>query len=59
MVYDPYIKQFINNRKIVESKYNIKLSKAKRIVAKNILMVMYQNYISPFRRVKHFLISIG
>lgn len=54
VVYDPYIRQLINNRKIVESKYNIKLSKAKRIVTKNILMVMYQKYISPFRRVKHF-----
>lgn len=52
-IYDPYIGRLIEARRYVESKYDIRLSKAKRVVTKNPLMGLYQRYISPFRRVKH------
>lgn len=52
-IYDSYIKSLIHNRKIIEEKYEFKLSKAKRVVTKNPLMALYQKYISPLRRVKH------
>lgn len=52
-IYDPYIRQLINNRKYIEDKYGIKLSRERRVVTKSPIMRLYQKYISPFRRVKH------
>ena len=54
VIYDPYIRKLTNNRKCIEKKYHFTLSKAKRIVTNNPFMKLYQKYISPYRRVKHF-----
>ena len=52
-IYDSYINRLIENRKYIENKYGLKLSRTRRVVTKNPLMRFYQKYISPFRRVKH------
>ena len=52
-IYRPYINDLMNNRKYIENKYNITLSRDKRVVTKNVLMFIYQKYISPLRRIKH------
>ena len=52
-IYDPYIKELVKYRSYIEKKYNITLSRNKRVVTKSPLMRLYQKYISPFRRVKH------
>lgn len=51
-IYDAYIHAIIDKRKYIEDKYCIKLSKARRVLTKNILMKIYQKYIMPIRRVK-------
>lgn len=53
VIYDPYIDQLVNNRKMIEKEYGFILSKARRVVTRNPLMAFYQKYISPFRRVKY------
>lgn len=52
-IYDPYIKRLMENREYIEDKYNIRLSRNRRVVTKNPFMALYQKYVSPFRRVKH------
>lgn len=52
-VYDSYIKRLMDNRRYIEQKYGIKLSRKKRVVTKNPLMILYHNYVSPLRRIKH------
>lgn len=52
-IYDPYINELMKNRKNIEKKYGIRLSRVRRVVTKNPIMSLYQRYISPFRRVKH------
>lgn len=51
-VYDNYVKRIIKKRKYIEEKYEFEIPKARRIVTKNILMKIYQRYISPIRRIK-------
>lgn len=53
VIYSPYIKNLLENRNYIEKKYDIKLSRDKRVVTKNPLMILYQKYVSPFKRVKH------
>lgn len=52
-IYDPYIRQLTENRKMIENKYGFMLSKEKRVVTGNPFVAFYQKFISPFRRVKH------
>ena len=52
-IYDPYVKQLVANRKMIENKYGFRLSRARRVVTRNPLMAFYQRYVSPFRRVKY------
>lgn len=51
-VYDFYIEKILAKRKYIEEKYEYRLSKERRVVTKNILMKVYQKYISPLRRVR-------
>ncbi|MBR2706469.1 MAG: hypothetical protein IKE74_04425 [Mogibacterium sp.] len=53
-IYKPYIERLIYNRAYIEDRYNIKLTRKKRIVTKNKLLMIYQRYFSPLRRIKHF-----
>ncbi len=52
-IYKPYIMSLLKNRKYIEEKYDIHLSRSRRVVTNNPLMKIYQKYISPFRRVKY------
>lgn len=52
-IYESYIKDLMRNREYIENKYSIKLSRDRRILTKNVLMYIYQKYISPIRRIKH------
>jgi hypothetical protein len=52
-IYDPYIYRLIDKRIEIENQFNFKMSKAKRVVTKNLIMSFYQKYISPIRRIKH------
>lgn len=52
-VYDSYIKRLMDNRRNIEQKYGIKLSRKKRVVTKNPLLTFYHKYVSPLRRIKH------
>lgn len=53
-IYNPYITKLLNNRSKIERKYGIQLSRERRVVTKNPFMKLYQKYISPIRRIKHF-----
>lgn len=52
-IYESYIKDLMRNREYIENKYSIKLSRNRRILTKNVLMYIYQKYISPIRRIKY------
>lgn len=52
-LYKPYVQRIIDERKYIEDKYKFSIPKVRRVVTKNPLMVIYQKYISPIRRVKH------
>ena len=52
-IYESYIKDLMRNREYIENKYSIKLSRNRRILTKNVLMHIYQKYISPIRRINH------
>ena len=52
-IYESYIKDLMRNREYIENKYSIKLSRNRRILTKNVLMYIYQKYISPIRRINH------
>ena len=51
-IYDYYVKQLIKKRNYIENKYHIELNKKRRVVTNNPLMIVYQRYISPLRRIK-------
>lgn len=51
-IYDVYISMLVDKRKYIESKYQIKLNKKRRVVTKNPLMKIYQRYISPIKRIR-------
>lgn len=53
-VYDSYISRLMENRYSIEKKYGIRLSRKKRVVTKNPLLILYHKYIAPIRRMKHF-----
>ena len=50
-IYESYIKDLMINREYIENKYSIKLPRNRRILTKNVLMYIYQKYISPIRTV--------
>lgn len=52
-IYEPYIVNLLGNRQYIEEKYNIKLSRNRRVITKNPLLKFFQMFISPFLRVKH------
>ncbi len=52
-VYDSYIERLMDNRKYVEQKYDIILTRKKRVVTKNLFLKMYHKYVSPLKRIRH------
>ncbi len=53
LVYDEYIEMLMINRKYVEQKYDIILTRKKRVVTKNIFLKIYHKYVSPLKRLRH------
>lgn len=51
-IYDKYVPLIIEQRKIIESKYNLRLTKKHRVLTNNFALKIYQKYISPFKHVK-------
>lgn len=51
-VYDVYVKKIIEKRIYLEKEYAYKMMKSRRVVTKNPIMIIYQKYFSPLRRIR-------
>ena len=51
-IYGIYIKRILNARNYIEKKYNIKISRTRRVNSDKIINIIYQKYIMPIRRIK-------
>lgn len=50
-IYDFYISKLMEKRMYIENKYQFKMNKKRRVLTKNLIMRVYQKYISPIRRI--------
>lgn len=53
-VFDPYIQEIMKKRRYVKDTYEFEITKARKVAAKNPLMYIYQQYIMPIVKLRHF-----
>lgn len=53
-VFDPYIKETMDKRRYIKQKYGFEITKSRKVPAKNPIMRMYQQYVMPIVKLRHF-----
>lgn len=54
MVFDSYIDEIMDKRRYIKEKYHLELTKARIVPAKNPIVKIYQLYLMPILRMRHF-----
>ena len=54
VVFDPYIDEIMKKRKYIKEKYGFEISKVRRVPSKNPFMRIYQQYVMPIIKLRHF-----
>ena len=53
-VFDPYINETMEKRRYIKEQYGFAITKARKVPAKNPIMRVYQQYVMPIIKLRHF-----